>query len=206
MTLFDVQNSPPGKYRKILHSNMYSLGMRLGEGVEWALHCCTVLGAVPPELVVPVSVLAEFHGLRPAYLAKQMQALSRNGIVESVPGRTGGYRLARPTGEITVLDVVLAVEGQESVFKCTEVRQQGPVGADPTNCTKPCGIAATMWRAEEQYRRALAETSIEDLSSELANEVTDEEAEEAWIWFAEQLGLSQATSVPESLVDIKGTP
>jgi len=180
--------------------------MRLGEGVEWALHCCTVLGVVPPELTVPASVLAEFHGLRPAYLAKQMQALSRSGIVESVPGRTGGYRLAKPIGEITVLDVVLAVEGPERAFKCTEIRQQGPAGADPAICTKPCGIAATMWRAEEQYRQALAKTTIEDLVAELANEVTDEQTERAVTWLAEELGLSQSTSPPETPVDIDITP
>lgn len=174
--------------------------MRLGEGVEWALHCCTVLGAVPPDLAVPASVLAEFHGLRPAYLAKQMQALSRHGIVESVPGRSGGYKLARPTNDITVLDVVLAVEGPERAFKCTEVRQQGPAGADPANCTKPCGIAATMWRAEEQYRQTLAQTTISDLVDELAHEVTDEQAEQALIWLAGQLGLSPD---PETPVDIE---
>lgn len=172
--------------------------MKLGEGVEWALHCCTILGAVPPEVAVPASVLAEFHGLRTAYLAKQMQALSRAGILESVPGRSGGYKLARPMEEITILDVVMAVEGTERSFRCTEVRQQGPAGADPENCTKPCGIAATMWRAEERYLEALAETSIGDLVGELANQVTDEQTEKAVIWLSEQL-----LGPPETPVDIE---
>lgn len=177
--------------------------MRLGEGVEWALHCCTVLGAVPTELTVPAAVLAEFHGLRPAYLAKQMQALSRNGIVESVAGRSGGYRLARPTDEITVLDVVLAVEGPDRAFTCSELRQQGPAGADPTNCVNPCGIAATMWRAEEQYRQALADTTIADLVGDLANQVSDEQAVRAMNWLAEQLGLSDPALEPGTPVDIE---
>jgi len=177
--------------------------MRLGEGVEWALHCCTVLGVMPSDLAVPASVLAEFHGLRPAYLAKQMQALSRAGITESVPGRSGGYKLARPIGEITVLDVVLAVEGSERSFRCTEVRQQGPAGADPSSCTKPCGIAATMWRAEEQYRQALAATTIEDLVAELATELNDEQTERAAIWLTEQLGLADGPTDSETPVDIE---
>jgi len=178
--------------------------MRLGEGVEWALHCCTVLGAVPPELAIPASVLAEFHGLRPAYLAKQMQALSRADIVESVPGRSGGYKLARPMGEITVLDVVDAVEGSERSFRCTEVRQKGPAGADPASCTKPCGIAATMWQAEEQYRQALAATTIEDLVIEMATELDEKNLEKAAAWLADQLGLSQEPS--ETAVDIERQP
>ena len=70
--------------------------MRLSDGVEWALHCCTLLALLPPDRPLPASRLAEFHEVPPAYLAKHLQALSRAGIIESMPGRHGGYRLARP--------------------------------------------------------------------------------------------------------------
>src|SRR2546423_14192836 len=66
--------------------------MKLGEPVEWALHCTTVLALLPSDGAVPASRLAEFHGVPAAYLAKTLQALSREGIVESVPGRRGGCR------------------------------------------------------------------------------------------------------------------
>src|SRR5881392_2325010 len=101
--------------------------MQLGEGVEWAIHACTLLAVVPPDRTLPASRLAEYHGVPPAYLAKHLQALAQAGIVESVPGRRGGYRLAKPADEITVLDVVLAVEGDRSSFRCTEIRRRGPV-------------------------------------------------------------------------------
>ena len=165
--------------------------MRLGDGVEWTLHCCTVLGAMPPDLAVPASVLAEFHGVPSAYLAKQMQALSRAGIVESVPGRNGGYKLARPTADITLLDVVLAIEGPGRAFRCTEIRQQGPSAIAPASYVKPCGIAAAMWRAEEMYREGLAATSIADLVADLDVEVDPEQNDKAFVWFVEQLGLAE---------------
>lgn len=177
--------------------------MKLGEGVEWALHCCTVLGALPRELTVPAAVLSEFHGVRPTYLAKQMQALARAGIVDSLPGRTGGYRLARPTAEITVLDVVLAVEGDERAFRCTEIRQQGPSATSPSSYVKPCGIAATMWRAEEQYRRELSATTIGDLVADLDTELDDAQAQKALMWLSGQLGLPHSSTSSESLVKIK---
>ena len=165
--------------------------MRLGDGIEWTLHCCTVLGAMPPGLAVPASVLAEFHGVPSAYLAKQMQALSRAEIVESVPGRNGGYKLARPAGEITILDVVLAVEGPERAFRCTEIRQKGPSAVSPSSYVKPCGIASAMWRAEEMYREGLAATTIADLVAELDTEVDPEQTEKAIFWLAEQLGVAE---------------
>ena len=48
------------------------------------------------------------------------------GIVESRPGPLGGYRLARPPSDITLLDVVLAVDGDDAAFRCREIRQRGP--------------------------------------------------------------------------------
>lgn len=180
--------------------------MKLGEGVEWALHCCTVLGAIPAELTVPSSVLAEFHGVRPTYLAKQMQALARAGIVDSIPGRTGGYKLARSASDITVLDVVLAAEGAERAFRCTEIRQQGPSASSPSSYVKACGIAATMWRAEEMYRQELAATTIGDLVAELDSEVDDEQTEKAISWLSEQLGLPQRAITAGTSVHIERQP
>lgn len=118
--------------------------MRLGEGVEWALHCCSVLGSLPPGVTLPEARLAEFHDVPASYLAKHLQALSNAGVVEPVTGRNGGYRLVRPAGEITMLDVVLAVNGDEPAFRCSEIRQRGPSAIAPEPYVQPCGIARAM--------------------------------------------------------------
>src|SRR5690348_13786661 len=126
--------------------------MQLGQGVEWAVHCCTVLAMVPPDRTMPAARLAEFHGVPPAYLAKHLQSLAQEGIVESIAGRKGGYRLARPATEISVLDVVDAVEGSEPAFRCHEIRRRGPARMPAREYREPCGIATVMARAEEAYR------------------------------------------------------
>jgi DNA-binding IscR family transcriptional regulator len=61
--------------------------VKLGEGVEWAVHSCTVLALVPPHSAMPAARLAELHGVPPAYLAKHLQQLSAAGLIESVTGR-----------------------------------------------------------------------------------------------------------------------
>jgi Rrf2 family protein len=137
--------------------------VRLNQGVEWALHCCSILAAVPPSMVMPASKLAELHEIPAPYLAKQLQALSVAGIVESVPGARGGYRLARPATDITVLDVVLAIEGDDAAFTCTEIRQCGPGACAPSAYPKPCGIARIMWDAEDAWRASLRDHTIADL-------------------------------------------
>ena len=83
--------------------------------------------------------------------------------METVAGARGGYRLARPAHEITVLDVVLAVDGEDAAFTCTEIRQCGPGACEPSAYKGACGIARIMWAAEDAWRQSLAEHTIAEL-------------------------------------------
>ena len=83
--------------------------MRLSEGVEWAAHSCTILAALPEGAVLGPAELAAFFEVPKAYLAKQLQALSKAGIVSGTRGPAGGYRLARPADKISLRDFVSAV-------------------------------------------------------------------------------------------------
>ena len=91
--------------------------MKLGDGVEQAIHSVTMLAILPENGVLSAAALAEFHGVSTSYLLKHLQALSRAGIMLTVPGPKGGYRLTKPPAEITILDIVLAVEGPEPAFR-----------------------------------------------------------------------------------------
>ena len=79
--------------------------------------------------------------------------------MRSTEGRTGGYVLTRAADEITVLDVVLAIEGKEPAFRCTEIRQNGPFPASDQQCRRPCGIARAMYAAEDAWRALFRETA-----------------------------------------------
>jgi Rrf2 family protein len=134
--------------------------MKLGDGVEAAAHCAAMLAGLEGQAVLPAAALAEYHGLSPSYLVKHLQAMVAAGLLASVPGPAGGYRLARPAEDITLLDIVLAVEGAEPAFRCAEIRQRGP-GALPPECFgKPCGINRAMLKAERAWRTALAEVTL----------------------------------------------
>src|ERR1700735_999224 len=100
--------------------------MQLNEGVEWAAHCAALLAALPEGATLPAARLAEYHGIPAPYLAKSLQALTRAGLVESTTGRQGGYRLGRPAAAISLLDIVEAIEGTDTLFQCTEIRKRGP--------------------------------------------------------------------------------
>ncbi|MCC3306148.1 RrF2 family transcriptional regulator [Sneathiella sp. HT1-7] len=141
--------------------------MKLSAGIEQAIHSVTMLCGLSGDGVLSAAALAEFHGVSTSYLLKHLQALSGRGILKTVPGPKGGYRLARTPDEISLLDIVLAVEGSEPAFRCQEIRQRGPNPLPKSKYTKPCGINAAMLRAEQAYRAELRKVSIADLITDL---------------------------------------
>lgn len=133
----------------------------MSDGVEWALHCCVALSGV--EHPVPVAKLATLHDVSRTYLAKQMQLMARAGLVGSVQGKAGGYILTRPPERISVLDVVLAIDGPAPAFECTEIRQRGPLAIAPEDCKDTCPVARAMLAGEAAWRAALMGITIRDL-------------------------------------------
>ncbi|MFD3684200.1 RrF2 family transcriptional regulator [Nocardiopsis sp. NPDC058631] len=136
----------------------------MSEGVEWALHSCLNLAWVGPERAVTSTRLAEYYQLPAAYMNKQLQALARAGIVYSTPGPGGGFRLARALDEITLMDVVSAIEGRDEAFRCTEIRQRGP-GAARGAPGDLCQIDLAMRRAELAWRRELGAQTLGEVKA-----------------------------------------
>ena len=66
--------------------------MKLGDGVEQALHCVLLLSNLTPTGVLSAAALAEFHGVSPSYLLKHLQALNVEQMLPA--GRVSGVALA----------------------------------------------------------------------------------------------------------------
>jgi Rrf2 family protein len=146
--------------------------MKMSDGVEQAIHSVAMLSGLQPTGALSAAALAEFHGVSTSYLLKHLQALSGAGLLTSVPGPTGGYRLAKTAERISLLDILLVVEGAAPAFRCAEIRQRGP-NPLPGKPTAPCAINAAMLRAERVYRAELAKVSIADVLGDLGATDTD---------------------------------
>ncbi len=146
--------------------------MRMNQGVEWAVHGCTLLAPLWPERGLNLAALASFHGVPGPYMAKQMQLLSKAEIVFTSRGKSGGYRLARAPSEISLWEIVCAVDGSTPMFRCTEIRQNGPCANRREDCRAACPIAAAFAQAEQAYRSALVGISLADILTQVGTNAT----------------------------------
>jgi Rrf2 family protein len=147
--------------------------MKLPESTEWVLHVATALAQLDPGGTASAAQLAEHYDLPVAYLAKQLQALVRAGVLSAITGPRGGFRLARPAGQITMLQVVEAVDGGSPFYTCNEIRQRGRAAAPLERCREACGLAATMAAAEAAWRASLRAVTIADIVASLPGGVPE---------------------------------
>jgi Rrf2 family protein len=154
----------------------------MSDGVEWGVHACTLLAGMPSGAALPAAKLAQYHGVPAAYLAKHLQALARAGVLETTKGPKGGYRLARPATEITLLEVAEAIDGDEPAFRCTEIRRRGPLAMPAREYKRPCGIHAAFDRADEAWRAELRATTIADMFMGLLRDVPRPTLEKGARW------------------------
>ncbi|WP_344312835.1 Rrf2 family transcriptional regulator [Fodinicola feengrottensis] len=156
----------------------------MSQGVEWAAHCCLLLDWLDEGRPVPTGKLAAAFEVAPAYLNKQLQALVRADILVSTAGVRGGFELARPLNKITLMDIVAAIEGPEDAFECTEIRKRGPGSSTPERILRmPCQVTTAMRKAELQWRRALAATTLADIGHNVVRHVP-KIAENMQRWYA----------------------
>jgi Rrf2 family protein len=108
-------------------------------------------------------------------------------VLDTVKGPRGGYRLARPPAEITVLDVVEAIDGAEPAFRCAEIRRRGPAAVPAREYKLPCGIHRAFTRADTAWRNELAGTTIASLTIGVMQEAPRAAVEKATRWLGEAM-------------------
>jgi Rrf2 family protein len=137
--------------------------VKLPSSTEWVLHCATTLAQLEPDEAASTAQLAAYYDLPAPFLAKQLQALVRAGVLTGTTGPRGGFRLARPASEVSLLEVVEAVRGATSPYECREIRQQGAGALPPEDCRDTCILAVKMEEAYEAWRDSLAGESLADV-------------------------------------------
>ena len=131
--------------------------MMISQTAEYALRAVIWLGGHPDQLVgtKQISVAAQVPA---GYLAKVLQMLARADLVVSTPGRGGGFRLTRPPEEISVLDVINAVDPIQRIRKCPlDLKGHG---------TNLCPLHRRLDDAMAQMEAAFARSTVAEMLAE----------------------------------------
>jgi len=151
--------------------------MKFSAQEEYGLRCILSLcraevqaetppGGSPDPRCLTTHEIAEREGLSLQYTGKLIRILGRAGLIESVRGRKGGYRLARPAGRISVAETLAALGG-----KIYEAGTCGRFTGDRSFCvhTNDCSIRSLWAGLQIMIDSVLSRTTLRDL---IASEVT----------------------------------
>jgi Rrf2 family iron-sulfur cluster assembly transcriptional regulator len=132
--------------------------MNVGRRVDYALRALVYLAAQDSLRVVACGEIESRQAVPAHFLSKILRKLVAAGLLESVPGARGGFRLGRPAATITIRDVYEAIEGPLCLIECVA---QG----DEFCCFSGVCTQISVWRGAQQVLMDyLASISLEKIA------------------------------------------
>lgn len=127
--------------------------MQITRQADYALRAMLYLAQLDPSQRAATSQIAEEQHIPPSFLAKIISQLSIAGLIHTSRGARGGVSLARPPEDITVLEVVEAIDGPIALNECTLSLSGCPFG-------EKCPLRPLWCEAQEELVQRLRNTSF----------------------------------------------
>lgn len=134
--------------------------MIYSRSTEYAIRAFVNLAQVPEGKYAMVKQIAEQEGIPAHFLAKILQQLARKGLLRSSKGPTGGFTLRTSPKEISLIQLVEALDGLQDYQKCVS-------GLSECTDDAPCGMHDSWKALRSRIMDYLENTTISDLASAL---------------------------------------
>ncbi|MFQ5877801.1 MAG: RrF2 family transcriptional regulator [Acidobacteriota bacterium] len=131
--------------------------IRLSKRTDYGLIAIRRLSSMPGGAFLSAREIAAEYRIPPALMAKLLQRLARRGLVASHHGTKGGYQIARPVAEISLWEVIEAIEGPICLIEC----QDPDKGHCPQGST--CTVQRPLLQVQRKIARVLEGTTLGDL-------------------------------------------
>ncbi|MHB0988533.1 MAG: RrF2 family transcriptional regulator [Bellilinea sp.] len=102
--------------------------MQITKQADYALRAMHYLSKLEPSVRAATSLIADEQRIPPSFLAKIISQLSIAGLIHTSRGARGGVSLARPPENISILEVVEAIDGPLTLNECTHSIDACPFG------------------------------------------------------------------------------
>ena len=140
--------------------------MMFSTKAEYGVRVMAHLAKHDDERPISLATIADAEGLPLAYLEHLVQRLRKAGLVESRRGAHGGYTLAREAKEITMAEVVRALEGEIAPIECISADADGGLicvrEGEPGH--DPCPTKLLWTRVQGSIVRTLNDMTLADLA------------------------------------------
>ncbi len=134
--------------------------MIYSRSAEYAIRAFVNLAQVPEGKYAMVKRIAQEEGIPSHFLAKILQQLARKGLLRSSKGPTGGFNLRRKPEEVSLMNIVEALDGLNDYEKCAS-------GLSECTDDMPCGMHDKWKLLRERIIDYLEHTSIADVHAAL---------------------------------------
>jgi len=133
--------------------------LRLSKKADYALMAMKHLALRGDQGSSSAREIAALYDIPIELMAKVLQRLVRRGLLASHQGTRGGYELARRPTQISVADVIQAIDGPVAVTACSN---------DESQCEQfsKCNVRDPLWKVRERIVQALGECTIAELAAE----------------------------------------
>jgi Rrf2 family protein len=130
--------------------------MQITRQADYALRAMLYLARLEPNQRASTSQIAEFQQIPPSFLAKIISQLSIARLIHTSRGAHGGVVLARKPEEISLLDVVEAIDGPITLNECT---------SDPNICSfgNNCPIHEVWCETQKEMVNKLSQATFDSL-------------------------------------------
>jgi Rrf2 family protein len=133
--------------------------MLLSNACVYGLRASVYLAAVSDDSYVSIKKISNDLDISHHFLTKVLQQLTSADMMESMKGPKGGVRLVNATDDITLLEIVAAIDGMDILTECA-------LGLPGCGTAKPCPIHEKWADTRDEIRKMLADTSLQELVDE----------------------------------------
>ena len=136
--------------------------MMFSTKAEYGVRVMAHLASSDDDGPIPLGTIADAEGLPLAYLEHLVQRLRKARLIESRRGAHGGYTLARAPGDISMAEVVSALEGDIAPIECITADADGVLTCAREG-SEPCPTKLLWTRVQGSIVRTLNEMTLADL-------------------------------------------
>lgn len=132
--------------------------MLLSKSCVYGLRAALYLASKGEGEFTPIKRMSEKLDLSFHFLTKILQQLTADGLLESFKGPKGGVKLARSADKITLIDIVLAIDGPDMLTECA-------LGLPGCGLKNPCPLHDQWAETRDKIRDMLQQTTLTDLAT-----------------------------------------